>query len=206
MNPHLQRLRYEDISDVADRIVAEAGYSDTFPRPVLEWAEVDLRIRVIPEAGLKRNFGIEGFIGAGLDTLTIDQDTYFEDRLQKRCRFTVAHELAHYFMHNGLYREADFSNAGEYLEFRGRITDEDMDWFEWQGFAFAGLVLVPRWRLRSLFNERMRAMGDRPETPVDPGVSESLPAFILDACEYFGVSQQTLLKRLVKDEIIIVPN
>ena len=204
MNPHLKRFSYEVLARMADEILEEAGYLDQYPVDVLQWVEVDLGIEVHPYPGLKRYHQVEGFLGAGLKTLTIDHDLYFEDRYLNRCRFTFAHELSHFYLHRSLFESADFGDIGEYLAFRETISDEDLKWFEWQGYSLGGLLLVPRSRLRGFFNEEMVKNADGLEGGAETFQAEALAASIDSGCKFFGVSRQTMIKRLGLDSILKV--
>ena len=56
----------------------------------------------------------------------------------------LAHEIGHIVLHRNLYRANRFSSIAEWKEFINSITEEEHGWLEYQGYAFAGLILVPK--------------------------------------------------------------
>lgn len=81
-----------------------------------------------------------------------------------RIRFTLAHELGHYFLHADALKE-HFTSFGETdLSLSGKYDEgDDMRWLEYQANLFASTLLMPKAHVLKLadrlFDERERRMG-----------------------------------------------
>jgi len=98
---------------------------------------------------------VDGFISSDLTCITIDQFV-LEKRLN-RYRFTLAHELGHWFLHRELYGELKFASVNEWKRFQREVDETDYNWLEYQAYAFAGLVLVPTGHLKAQFQSAAEA-------------------------------------------------
>lgn len=196
------RLSYEQIADAASALLARHHPGGTFPVPIDDIVELGLGIRVYPCLGLRSQHGIDGYISRDLTEITVDHALFVDPRLASRFRFTLAHELAHHQLHRDLYASADFSDVRGYQAFYGAIPDEDLDWYEWQGFAFAGLILVPRPALRQNFDNLMARVKQEMGTAYDDRRDEILVRVCTALQRLFGVSAPTLQKRMTKDGIL----
>ena len=75
----------------------------------------------------------------------------------------------------------------------------------WQGYSLGGLLLVPRSSLRGFFNEELAKNAEGLEGGgAETFQAEALAASIDSGCTYFGVSRQTMIKRLGLDSILKV--
>jgi Zn-dependent peptidase ImmA (M78 family) len=196
------RLSYEQIAEIASALLAIHHPEGTFPVPIDDIVELGLGIRVYPRLGLRSQHGIDGFISKNLTEISVDHALFVDPRFESRFRFTLAHELAHHQLHRDLYASASFSDVSGYQAFYGAIPEEDLGWYEWQGFAFAGLVLVPRPALKHNFDILM----DRARRELGTAYDDRRDEILVRVCKalqrIFGVSSQTLQKRLTKDDIL----
>lgn len=133
---------YEDLRKKADDFLHTYNLSGDIPVPIEEIVEFDFNINIIPVLALQREFGVEGFTSSDLKNIYVDEYVYTD--YINRYRFTLAHEIGHIILHRNLYRENRFSSIIEWKEFINSITEEEHRWLEYQGYAFAGLILVPR--------------------------------------------------------------
>jgi Zn-dependent peptidase ImmA (M78 family) len=92
---------------------------------------------------------VDGFISSDLTCITVDQ--FVLERRVNRYRFTLAHELGHWYLHRELYAELKFGSVSEWKQFQIEVDKADYDWLEYQAYAFAGLVLVPTGPLKAQF-------------------------------------------------------
>lgn len=194
-------LSYDQIAVVASELLARHHPEGTFPIPIEEIVELKLGIRVYPCPGLRAQHGIEGYISRDLKTITVDLNLFEDPSLESRYRFTLAHELAHHELHQDLFASASYSDINGYKKFCQSLSEENTDWYEWQGFAFAGLVLVPRPALRQQFD----LLIERAEQEMGAAFSDWREEVFSRTCmalqRQFGVSPGTLRKRLKKDGI-----
>lgn len=101
--------------------------------------------------GLQREFELEGFTSGDLKNIYVDEYIY-SDRLT-RYRFTLAHEIGHVVFHRHLYHAHKFKSVHDWKDFINSMTEEEHSWLEYQGYAFAGLILVPKQNLIKSVNE-----------------------------------------------------
>lgn len=96
-----------------------------------------------------------------------------------RQRFSVAHELGHFILHEG----GTYVDRGTFVRFRHTISGSASDSEEREANQFAAALLMPSDLVRQEFDEH----------PFDPADDEALTA--MAAC--FGVSIQALSYRLM---------
>jgi Zn-dependent peptidase ImmA (M78 family) len=141
---------------------------------------------------------VDGFISSDLTCITVDQ--FVLERRLNRYRFTLAHELAHWYLHRELYAELKFGSLNEWKLFQTEVDKTDYDWLEYQAYAFAGLVLVPTGHLKAQFQSAADAAerigfgrDDEPEAFFEY-VTETLR-------ETFQVSDAVIAKRLRSENL-----
>lgn len=189
---------YEDLRKKADDFLCTYNPSVTIPIPIEEIVEFDFNINIVPVLALQREFKVEGFTSSDLKNIYVDEYVYTD--YLNRYRFTLAHEIGHIVLHRNLYKENRFSSIAEWKEFINSMTEEEHGWLEYQGYAFAGLILVPRENLIKHTNEWVKKIKGK-------GVSlkqnwdfawELITAHLGKA---FQVSSSVIEKRLDKDGI-----
>jgi len=92
-------------------------------------------------------FGIVGTLGAGFDTLYIDNDVF--NRQKPRYRFTAAHEIAHLVLHRDIlddlsakWDDSPTKNVEEWIALYHSFHPV-IDRMEFQANYWAGHALVP---------------------------------------------------------------
>ena len=189
---------YEDLCKKADEFLLKYNSSGDIPVPIEEIVEFDFKINIVPVLGLQREFEVEGFTSGDLKNIYVDEYIY-TDRIT-RYRFTLAHEMGHIVLHSHLYRTHRFKDIQGWKEFINSLTEEEHSWLEYQGYAFAGLVLVPKQSLIKYTNEWTKKIKDK-------GISmEKNWDFAWDlitehVAKSFEVSPDVIEKRLEKDGI-----
>jgi len=180
---------------------------DTVPVPIDEIVELDLKIQTKPIPNLKSEYDIDGFLVLLKDApvLYIDQNIYENEKQENRRRFTYAHELGHFWLHRDIIKEVketfDLRSRWDWIEFRANIPEDDLGWFEWQAYEFAGRLLVPRNRLIQELNscsEKVSAFRN-----VFPnGSDEQLIDYLAGAInQVFRVAEETIVKRIRHEKI-----
>lgn len=102
---------------------------------------------------------MEGFTSGDLKNIYVDEYVY-ADRIT-RYRFTLAHEIGHIVLHSHLYRAHKFKSIEGWKKFINSLTEEEHSWLEYQGYAFAGLILVPKQSLVKYTNEWTKKIKDK---------------------------------------------
>jgi hypothetical protein len=189
---------YEDLRKEADEFLRQHNPSGEFPVPIEEIVEFDFIINIVPVLGLQREYEVEGFTSSDLKNIYVDEYVY-TDRIT-RYRFTLAHEIGHIMLHRHLYDAHKFKSVQGWKEFINSLTEEEHSWLEYQGYSFAGLVLVPKEHLVKSTSEWTRKIKDK-------GISmEKNWDFAWDlitehVAKAFLVSPDVVEKRMEKDGI-----
>lgn len=146
-----KHLKWDTIRKVAENVREKyVTPVDQIPVPIEEILEFKLGFSIEPEWQLRDRTDAEAILLGDLKTIKIDNHCYFNEHLVKRLRFTLAHELGHFFLHNQEIQSFRFNSIEDWINFRKSIDEDDLEWFEKQANEFAGRLLVPR---ESLFNK-----------------------------------------------------
>jgi Zn-dependent peptidase ImmA (M78 family) len=190
--PHLS---YEQIRTKADSFLAQYNPSEKIPVPIEEIVEFSLGLNIIPLPDLQKTFDIVGFISSDFKSINVDKSV-LENNRQGRYRFSLAHEVGHFWLHKGCLSTFTFNSIEEWKRFESDIDDESNAWLEFQANSFGGLVLVPKEHLASCkksLEEQIRTAGmDSTTDAAQLIVAERL------AVE-FNVSKAVIDIRLQKD-------
>jgi len=153
LNLQIERLSRKDIHNVANIFQEKFNPDKEIPVPIDLIAERDLGIHIIPMHGLREKLENDGFISS--DFTTIHVDLYVYNSIEVRYRFSIAHEIGHYWLHKDIFKELYFDNIKSWKEVYKSIDDDDYQWLEFQANNFAGFVLIPDFSLKSPFNESL---------------------------------------------------
>ena len=144
-------LSYDKIAREAYRFLLEFGFENSVPVPIENIVEYNLKADIVPIPGLQRIYDVDGATSSDLSTIYVD-DFVYANR-PTRYRFTLAHEAGHIYMHEKYFKQHNFDSIDGWKEFQAQIDEKDYSTLEFQGYAFGGLVLVPRQHLRPAFVE-----------------------------------------------------
>jgi len=134
--PH---FTYNDVNEYAENFLKQYHPSLELPIPI-EWIiENGLNIHIYPFPELYRIFGQSGFLSHDRKVIYIDEYQY--NNFIEKYRFTLAHEVGHFILHESLYKDLSFNSVEEYIQFLKSIPQ--IYWFETHGDWFAGQILVP---------------------------------------------------------------
>lgn len=190
---------YEDLRLKADEFLAKHHARGTIPVPIEEIVEFQLGMDIVPMPGLHGLLETDGFITSDLKEIHVDEFVYLSR--PGRYRFTLAHEVGHAILHGDLFRQRRFRSVKEWKAFINSIPEKEHGWLEYQAYAFAGLVLVPRdvlVRRTQACVEKVRAEGIDLTENWDYAWSR-IAAFVGKS---FGVSGEVVERRLQKDGVL----
>lgn len=146
--PSVKWLKPSAIENAAWEFLKQNKSHEKIPVNVELIAEKNgINIIELPE--LQRSASIEGFITSDFSSIYIDQS--ISRNVPVRGRFTIAHELGHMVLHNDIYSKYSFSSITDWIEFQEEINEKTYGSIEWQGYSFAGCLLVPKFFLDDLF-------------------------------------------------------
>lgn len=192
---------WRNISEL--RAAHEVLREDRTPLDVFTFFEVDLRLDPIPFNNLTAKYRVEAAITADFTGIYLDAEQYAlmergPDWKLNRLRFTVAHELAHYFLHRDIPQAANFASLPNFARWTDSYGGRKYT-LEQEANEFAGRLLVPEARLRALFDEFEVAA-----EKLLPNFSQSAALrdqFSEHVAPRFGVNAQVVAVRLDRDGI-----
>ena len=158
---------------VAQEILEEAGVS-TLPVDVFEIA----RRNKVHVRKVQVEMNVSGALVQEGDRIVIGVNELHHEHRQ---RFTIAHELGHYFLHMGQQQSLFVDDSPVF--FRDDVSSQATDWREIQANQFAAALLLPRGPLLKML------AGERVDMNDDQDVRR-----LAEKC---GVSAQALTLRLV---------
>jgi Zn-dependent peptidase ImmA (M78 family) len=178
---------------MSEQFLREFHAEGSIPTPIEEIAEIKCGLDIIPLPGLRDLLEIDGFISSDLSCITVDQ--FILERRLNRYRFTLAHELGHFYLHQDIYSALKFASLDEWKQFQREVDESDYNWLEYQAYAFAGLVLVPTGHLRAQFQSAAEAAERIGFTR--QGEAEAFLEYVAEVLrEVFQVSDAVIAKRL----------
>ncbi|MGB7749673.1 MAG: ImmA/IrrE family metallo-endopeptidase [Verrucomicrobiia bacterium] len=83
------------------------------PVQVLELAEFDLGLELIPAEGLREELEIDALLMGDLKSILVDRRAFMNPRMEYRLRFSVAHEIGHLILHRDIYGRQKHASARE---------------------------------------------------------------------------------------------
>lgn len=176
---------------------------DQTPIDIFTFLEIDLGLDPIPFDDLSAKYRVEAAIKADFTGIYLDAEQYKlmekgPDWKLNRLRFTVAHELAHYFLHRNLPQADNFASLPDFARWNQSYGGRKYT-IEQEANEFAGRLLVPEPRLRTCFDE------------FAPEMEKLLPNFIVSGplrdtfaekiAPRFGVNSQVIAIRLDRDSV-----
>ncbi len=176
---------------------------DRTPIDVFTFFEVDLGLDPIPFDDLTSKYRVEAAITADFTGIYLDAEQYAlmekgPDWKLNRLRFTVAHELAHYYLHRDLPKLENFSSLQGFARWNETYGGKKYT-VEQEANEFAGRLLVPESRLLACFDE------------FAPDAEKLVPNFMQSGslrdkfaekvAPRFGVNAQVIAVRLDRDSV-----
>lgn len=140
----------DELARMADQFLREHRVWGQIPVPIEEIIDLDLQINVIPIPGLKSVCDTDAFISSDFSEISVDASVY-SHRNENRYRFSLAHEISHYLLHQDLFAAYPVYDIEEYRAFRAHISPESYDRLEIQANCMARFILVPRLQLSERF-------------------------------------------------------
>jgi Zn-dependent peptidase ImmA (M78 family) len=176
---------------------------DRTPIDVFTFLEIDLGLNPIPFDDLKARYDVEAAIMADFTGIYLDAEQYIlmehgpEWRL-KRLRFTVAHELGHFFLHRDLPQAEQFASLPNFARWTSTLGGNKYT-IEQEANEFAGRLLVPKGKLQDCFDEFAKDAEKLIPHFMDSG--EIRQKFAEQVAPRFGVNSDVVKIRLDRDGI-----
>lgn len=194
----------DEIWRIADELRSSSELADhnTPPIDVIYIADVILGLNIIPLPDLFVDQHIDAALLPDLTGFYIDQEAYLsweagQAWVERRLRFSFAHELGHYFLHKDEILGNRFRSIEEFRKWAK--APEKYTNAEYQADEFAGRFLVPRDVLTEAY-DRYRQQAERadPSWREIEGMREHLARKIAPR---FGVNHQVIEVRFDREGI-----
>jgi len=187
---------FENLRAFADGFLRRHHSSGSVPIPIEEIAE-SLGIYILPLPGLHRVIGVDSFLTGDRREIHVDEFVYLQR--EKRYRYSVAHELSHHQLHKALYEAGQVRRIADWKAFVGGIPEEEHQWFEWQAYNLAGLLLVQLEPLRRFIDDAFERIKEGGFDLTDDRLDLVWTTVTEEASEHFNVSGSVIRKRLEKE-------
>jgi Zn-dependent peptidase ImmA (M78 family) len=115
-------------------------------------------LRIVAFHGLKKERDTYAFIDTNNKIIFIDADLMDDARQEKKYRFTLAEELAHYHIHSEIFR--DCSCPEDFLRIMESIGERGHDHMQSNARALASALLMPKSTVELLIEELARKFID----------------------------------------------
>jgi Zn-dependent peptidase ImmA (M78 family) len=189
-------LPYDRLRPIADDFLGKHNASNGFPIPIEAIVDNDFKIDIVPTPGLHRHFDIDSYITSDFSAIHID-DYVYESR-PNRYRFSLAHELSHFLIHQDVFAQLSFSTIGQWKESVTSIPEKEYGLLEFQANSLAGLILVPPNELANRFGIVASTLKVNDLDINDPAVLDRVESHLADQ---FKVSKTVILRRLEFDNL-----
>ena len=133
----------KDLYKYADEIRSKYWPENLLPIDMEKIIELRLGLDIEPMRGLFSMIDTEAWLKMDLTGIVVDYDRYMNEKFINRLRFSLAHELGHYFLHKDVYSNLSFNSLETWKDFMTNVFEVEYKDFEWQADEFAGRFLVP---------------------------------------------------------------
>ncbi|MBI5374044.1 MAG: ImmA/IrrE family metallo-endopeptidase [Candidatus Schekmanbacteria bacterium] len=194
-------IKIDDIRAKADAFRSKYWPSNIIPIDIFELIEFELEIEIRPINNLREAGDVDALLLGDLKTIVVDQKDFLNERAENRLRFSMAHEVGHFVLHPDIFSKIQYSSVEEWIDFFQEIPDDEYTWIEQHAYEFAGRLLVPREKLVERLDHSVSiaqtkgfdtwdSSGESTREYISPGIAR-----------YFGVSEQVIEKRLIKEAL-----
>lgn len=194
----------EEIWSIVDDFRSRYWPRGDLPVDVERIIEVGLKMGIIPEHYLREYAKIDAFLRSDFTGIVVDIDQYMDPmgRYERRLRFSFAHEIGHFILHQYIYKQLVFETPRDYTDFVLNIPEAEHRSFEWQANEFAGRLLVPR----GVLQEEVVKVYKKLEEHSLLGMLERNPDQVLESVapmlsKPFGVSEEVIVKRVQRENL-----
>ncbi len=149
MPPAFQHITFAQCCDMAEEVRKKYWRSQSIPVDIDSIIEFGVELTIIPMDGLRDDIDIYGFLSNDRTTIYVDSEMMTAPKFEAALRFTMAHELGHYFLHQDFYESNKITTVKEWQALLSQIDGANLASYEDQADEFAGRLLVPLEQLKS---------------------------------------------------------
>jgi Zn-dependent peptidase ImmA (M78 family) len=168
---------------------------------VLEIVEFELDLEVRPISKLKEDNDIDALLLGDWKTIVVDQAQYMDERYANRLRFSLAHELGHYVLHQAVFQQIPRGSVQQWIEFMRDLPEKEYSFLEYHAYEFAGRFLVPPEALCREFEVAI-LLAEQNGMPRDQIQSDAHMQYLAKpVSRTFAVSSSVIERRLAKEKL-----
>lgn len=187
-----------DIRRIADE-VRETFCAGELPVDVTSVIEFELGIEIRPVKDLKSVYGMDALLMSSMDVICVDEYEFMNEEMANRLRFSMAHELGHWYLHRLYYESFGVSDLKDAYSFIKNLSDPEYDQLEWQASEFAGRFLVKPETLVKKAQEYFNEYNDQLR-PLNLDVNVILDQIVGRLALLFIVSESVLSRRILRED------
>ena len=185
----------------ADKFRVKYWPPGKFPVDIEHIAEFELDLDIRPISGLQRECNTDALLLGDLKTIIVDTETYMNDRMENRIRYSLAHEIGHLILHPDVYSSIAHSSIPEWISFFQGIPDDQYTWMEQHAYEFAGRLLVSREKLIEELDKAVALAEESGFTEWDSSGDTAREYVAHGIARTFAVSEQVISKRLLREQL-----
>jgi hypothetical protein len=133
----------DELCKQADEFRSKYWPENLLPINMEKIIELRLGLDIEPIHGLFSMIDTDAWLKMDLSGIIVDYDSYMNEKFANRLRFSLAHEVGHYFLHKDIYSNLPFNSLDDWKDFMTNVSESVYGDFEWQANEFAGRFLVP---------------------------------------------------------------
>ncbi len=191
---------FADVQKKAEAFLDQYHPTREIPVPIEEIIDNSIGLHIFPFPNLYRKFEKNnGFLSK--DRMTIYVDEYQYLNYPYKYRFTLAHEIGHYVLHQQIYEEIPCTTLEEYIHWRSALSAQEVNWLETHAYWFAGCVLLPSSRLEEACQQILTEA--KPPFSEEMWQSDSFWEYAANnLTDIFEVSPSSIAAQIKKDHIV----
>lgn len=147
MSAIFQHVTFAECCQEAEAVRGQYWPQQTIPVDIDHIIEFGIKLKVIPLDNLRNDLDIYGFLSNDRTAIFVDNGMMVLQKFEAALRFTMAHELGHFFLHRDFYRQNRVSSARDWMTLLSHVDNADLRSYEDQADEFAGRLLIPLNRL-----------------------------------------------------------
>lgn len=189
-----------EIRQAAEGFLAEHHPELEVPIPIEDILELKLEIEIRPVAGLANAYQRHGVLLSSGKVIVVDDDDYMN--YETRCRFTLAHELAHIILHKDHLDRISADSTEAAWRAYSELPAKELAEMERDASLFAGQLLVPPSALQRAFDELCARFMDTKKVDIRTLGIAARDYVAKELAPQFNVSEKVVAIRLEEDELL----
>lgn len=200
----VQWLNDEIIEKAAWDFLIRRGAESALPVDV-ELIVEELGFDIVPIPNLQRSIEVEGFCTSDFTRIYVDEGVMINTPV--RYRFTLAHELGHFVLHKDIYESIKVTSVADWKKMQMALNETSYQRVEFQGYYFAGFLLVSEKHLDQQFNKylpKVNSLATQAKAHGIPKINyleHAVDRMASLLAPVFNVSSDVMVRRIFKSRL-----